>query len=178
VEVRSLSRFSWAGDPIPDPDYAPDSLATEWQVGGPFDRTRDELSEAPDRFRDSWREFAVDARGAVITSRVVDYHGPRTVAYFRTRVDSPAAGPAILHLSTVDDLALWVNGRFHWFVPRGDLAWYDFWRNEAHAGIRIPITLRAGSNDIVLRVRGGVYASGGFFARIERAPSGRGGSLP
>ena len=32
---------------------------------------------------------------------------------------------------------------------------------------RIPLPLRAGANELVIRVRGGVYASGGFYARIE-----------
>lgn len=172
VRVRPLRSFSYEGRPIPDPAYAPDSLLTAWEVAGPFERTRDDVARAPDRFSDVWRPFEVDPRGAVITATVVDYHGPKTVAYFRSQVESPAPGPAVLHLSTVDDLALWVNGRFHWFIPRGQLAWYDFWRNEAHAGIRIPITLRAGRNEIVLRVRGGVYATGGFFARVVPGDSG------
>jgi hypothetical protein len=168
VRVAARARFSWTGPPKPDPDYSADSLATDWQVAGPFERTRDDLARRPADFEREWRPFATDARGAVITASVVDYHGPRTVAYFRTQVRS-TGGPATLHLSTVDDLALWVNGRFHWFIPRGGLAWYDFWRNEAHAGSRIPVSLEPGTNDIVLRVRGGVYATGGFFARFEPA---------
>jgi hypothetical protein len=166
VRARPLRQFSYRGRPVPDVTYTPASLITAWEVAGPFDRTRDELARAPRRFGGMWRPFEVDARGAVITARVTDYHGPSTVAYFRTRIDSDTAGPAILHLSTVDDLALWVNGRFHWFIPRGSLAWYDHSRNEAHGGIRIPITLNAGGNEVVLRVRGGVYASGGFFAQL------------
>lgn len=47
------------------------------------------------------------------------------------------------------------------------MAWYDFWTNENHAGQRIPVELIAGENEIVIRVRGGVHASGGFFARVE-----------
>ena len=81
---------------------------------------------------------------------------------------SPAAGPAVLHLSTVDDLAVWINGRFHSFVKREGLAWWDFWFNEEHGGQRIPFDLQEGANEIVIRVRGGAYASGGFFARVER----------
>ncbi len=84
-------------------------------------------------------------------------------------MDAERTGSAILHVSTVDDLTLWVNGRFRSFIMREELAWHDFWRNPAHEGQRIAIALREGANDIVLRVRGGVYASGGFFARIESA---------
>lgn len=174
VLASPLREFSYQGPPIPDIGYQPDSLVVDWQVAGPFDRTRDEIAGAPADVPDIWRDFDVDARGAVITARVVDYHGPSTVAYLRMRVDSRVAGQAVLELSTVDDLALWVNGRFHWFIPRGGLAWYDFWKNEAHAGIRIPIEVRPGRNEIVLRVRGGVYATGGFFARVVRPDSGTG----
>jgi hypothetical protein len=38
--------------------------------------------------------------------------------------------------------------------------------NSKHAGQSVPISLRSGQNDIVIRVRGGVYATGGFFARV------------
>jgi len=105
----------------------------------------------------------------VITARVVDFHGPRTVAYFRTNVQRSEAGTAELEISTADDLALWVNGRFTWFILRRDAAWFDFVRNPDHAGQRIPLDLNAGDNDLVFRVRGGVYSSGGFFARVAGA---------
>jgi hypothetical protein len=114
----------------------------------------------------SWEPFSTDPRGAVVTARVVDFHGPETVAYFRTRVSSPAPGPATLEFSTVDDLAIWVNGHFEGFYPRGRAAWFDFFRAPPHAGRSIPLELVAGENQIVVRVRGGVYASGGFFARV------------
>lgn len=52
--------------------------------------------------------------------------------------------------------------------PRDEREVWDFWTNEEHRGQRIPIQLREGANEIVIRVRGGVYASGGFFARVER----------
>jgi hypothetical protein len=168
VAVAEIERLSYTGPPIPAPAYDPDALLTSWQVAGPFGRTRDGLAERPADSPRAWRPLATDARGAVITGRVVDYHGPRTVAYFRTQVTSPDAGRALLHVSTVDDLALWVNGRFRWFISRQPLAWFDFWTNPAHQGQRIPVPLVAGANDLVLRVRGGVYASGGFFARVER----------
>jgi hypothetical protein len=91
------------------------------------------------------------------------------VAYFRTRYQSSKNEEAFLLISTVDDLALWINGRFHWFVPRGRHAWYDFWKNPEHAGQKIPISLVHGANEFVLRVRGGQYATGGFYVRIEHA---------
>lgn len=169
VRVTSIARLSYRGPPLPAVDHRPDSLLTAWEVVGPLERTEDGVARDPEAASGRWRPFETDGRGAVVTGRVVDYHGPRTVAYFRTRVRAERDGEAVLHLSTVDDLALWVNGRFHWFVPRQALAWHDFWRNPDHAGRRIPVPLRAGTNELVLRVRGGTYATGGFFARIEPA---------
>jgi len=169
VTVSSITEFAYQGEPLPAVDYQPDSVLTDWQVVGPLSRTDDQLARDPDAFAERWRPFATDARGTVVTSTVTDYHGPRSVAYFRTSVRSRAAGPAVLHLSTVDDLAVWINGRFHWFMDRDGLAaWWDFWTNEDHTGQRIPIDLVEGANEIVIRVRGGVYGTGGFFARVER----------
>ena len=169
VKVTSISKLSYAGPPRPfEFQYDPEALLTDWRVAGPMPRTDDAIARDPESHPDAWRHFETDARGAVVTGRVVDYHGPNTVAYFRTQVITDKGGPAELSISTIDDLALWVNGRFHWFVPRADHAWYDFWRNPEHEGQRIPLQLATGRNEIVLRVRGGTYASGGFYAWIER----------
>ena len=135
-------------------------------VSGPLEESDDRVAQHPSSA--AWTKFATDDRGAVVTGRVVDYHGRRTVAYFRTGMESAAAADAELQISTADDLAVWVNGRFESFVSRQDAAWFDFSSNKAHAPRRVPLTLNAGRNEIVLRVRGGVYASGGFFARIVR----------
>jgi len=81
-----------------------------------------------------------------------------------------------MHFSTVDELAIWVNNRSDGFtyrdgyisLPENDWnAWYDFWENPAHVGDRQSIRLNRGSNQIVIRVRNGQFASGGFFLRVE-----------
>jgi hypothetical protein len=167
VRVNRISQLSYDGPPRPAPGYGQDRLLTDWQVIGPLARTDDAVAEHPTETDQRWQLFAPDARGAVVTGRVVDYHGPRTVGYFRTSPNVAIGGNAVLHLSTADDLAVWVNGRFHWFVPRGNAAWFDFATNPQHRGQRIPVDLQSGPNDIVIRVRGGVYATGGFFARLE-----------
>ncbi len=170
ITVVSIRHLAYKGPRRPAGiQYDPEALLTNWEVIGPLPRTDDSVARDPEGAGERWQPFETDDRGAVITGRVVDYLGPNTVAYFRTQVGRDEAGPAMLRLSTVDDLALWVNGRFQGFIPRGDRAWYDFWRNDQHEGARVPIELVTGKNDIVLRVRGGVYASGGFFARVERA---------
>jgi hypothetical protein len=140
---------------------------TVWEVLGPLERTLDDAARGVGTH--PWRPFDTDRRGAVVTGRVVDTHGPRSVAYFRTRIRVDRSQQATLHFSTIDDLAVWVNGRFHWFVGRAPRTWPDFWKQPAHAGQRIPIDLAAGDNVVVIRVRGGDYATGGFFVRLEDA---------
>jgi hypothetical protein len=165
VAVRRIPRLSYAGASVPALLYQRDALLGNWQVAGPFDRTRDDIATRPDRA--TWRALATDARGAVVTGAVVDYHGPNTVAYFRSQITAASPVERQLQVSTADDLAIWVNGRFHWFLARQASAWFDFFANPAHAGQSVPIALRSGVNDVVIRVRGGVYATGGFFARAS-----------
>lgn len=167
IVVKRLTRFSHELPPRP---AAGDGPITTWQVAGPFDRTRDEELRAGSL---RWRAFAADGRGGVATGSVVDFHGSRTAAYFRTSIVVPSAGKQRLVVSTVDDLAVWLNGVFQGFVSRQGAAWFDAGQNPAHQGLSIPLSLNAGTNELVIRVRGGVYASGGFFARMVRAIGGR-----
>ena len=171
--MRPLSSFDDATPIVDDPmAYHPEELLTEWQVLGPLTATQDDAGRDPEGTA-GWRPFATDARGAVVTGSVVDSHGPRSVAYFRTRATVAEDGYGILHVSTIDALSIWVNGRFQGFYGPGARAWPDFWSNPDHEGLRIPVPFRAGENDIVIRVRGGRYASGGFFARVEESlPTG------
>jgi hypothetical protein len=166
VRVTSLDRLSYDGSPRPPVEHDPTLVARLWDVIGPLTRTDDEIARLPASPGLRWRPFETDDRGAVVTGKVVDFQGSNTVAYFRTRVLRRADGPAVLRISTADDLALWVNGRFAWFIPRENAAWFDFLRNPSHAGQSIPLELLGGENELVFRVRGGVYASGGFFVRV------------
>ena len=167
IKVDSIDSFTYNGPPKPAITYNTDALLTEWEVLGPLQEHRDEVARDPNPKRDSWRSFEADARGAVITGLITDYRGPRAVAYFRTKVQSDTEGEKILHFSTVDNLALWVNNRFVSFIYDQDRAWFDFLKNPEHKGQRVPINLKRGENVIVVRSRGGVYASGGFYAALE-----------
>lgn len=175
VTAHAIDRLSYAGPAVPDVTYAPDRLVTAWQIAGPFTETRDDVARRP-AAGVTWRPVAVDARGAVVTGRDVDTHGPNTVAYYRAHLPSTASA---LVFGTIDDLVVWVNGHFEMFVPRQDAAWHDVDVNPAHAGFRMALPASATGHDVVVRVRGGVYASGGFFARaVPRAPAPAGASPP
>lgn len=164
IRVTAIDGFSYSGPPQPA-SIAPDPTPLQWEVLGPFPATQD--NAAVQENSREWRPLSLDSRTAIETGRVIDYHGPNTVAYFRTVVRARESGQAILRLSTIDDLALWLNGRFQGFIPKQDNAWADYWSNPAHRGDEVPLNLNAGANTLVVRVRGGTYASGGFFARVE-----------
>jgi hypothetical protein len=168
VRVRQIGQLSYAGPALPAASYAPEGLLTEWQVAGPFEATDDRIARDDPQARAHWMPFPTDWRGAVVSARAVDFHGPRRVAYFRTTVVAERAGEARLELSSAEDLALWVNGRFAGFSSRQPAAWFDFDRQPDHAGRSVRLHLDEGPNAVVLRVIGGVYASGGFFARLTR----------
>ncbi|MEZ5291877.1 MAG: hypothetical protein R2745_12395 [Vicinamibacterales bacterium] len=165
VVVREIDRLSYDGPPVPAITYTPQDLLTSWEMAGPLTATDDDIARHPARY-DAWRRVTTDHRGAVVTGHDVDTHGPRTVAYYRTHIRPAAPGTVDLVFGTADDLAVWSNGRFQAFLSRQDAAWYDVHTNPAHPGRRLPLDLVPGDNDVVVRVRGGVYASGGFFARV------------
>ena len=179
VRVESIPEFSYDGPPIPERAYDPTDVLYSWEALGPFDRPRDDWAlgrGAPPAEEAAWQPFATDSRGAVVTGRLVEYRGPRPVAYFRTRVHCPVGGPAVLHLSTTDELALWIDGRFQGFVYRNGYlegpgtwnAWHDFLRNPEHGGSTVALELAPGTTEIVLRARAGQFAAGGFFAGLVR----------
>lgn len=166
ITVRAIDRLSYTGPSIPAVVYDPAALLTEWQVAGPFPQTNDAIGRHPARAR--WSPFSVDSRGAVISGRAIDFHGRNTVAYFRTVIEAASGGDAQVQFSTADDLSIWLNGEFQAFLSRQDGAWFDFVTNKAHAPRVLPVTLKGGRNELVVRVRGGVYASGGFYSRVTR----------
>jgi hypothetical protein len=176
IRVESIDGLSYQGPPIPKIEYAPEGLLTEWEVHGPLTGPNLQLERAePAAEALDWRPFPTDRRGAVISGRVTEYSGGRSVAYFRTTVSSDTNREAVIHISNTEELALFLNGQFWSFVyrdgyisPRNDWnAWFDFSSNPDHGGRRIPIQLQAGENEILLRSRTGQFAAGGFFARIE-----------
>jgi len=175
VLVVSVPDLSYQGPRQPPGiDYRTQDLITEWDVLGPVSRNIEELEKAPSHGTETyavegeehrWRNFDTDPRGAVLTGRVVEFVGSRTVAYFATSIDVEGSS-ARLQFSTIDDLAIWVNGVFSGYLARDRFAWFDFGRNPEHPQTNGSFLLPHGSNNVVIRVRGGQYATGGFYARV------------
>jgi hypothetical protein len=178
VRAQAIERLSYSGPPRPKVDYEPAGLVTDWAVLGSLTRAHLDLERRPDPgsagvvedgTRHEWRPAPVDARGAVVTGRVVDFLGPRTVAYFLATVEVPEGARRRLVFSSIDDLALWQDGEFLGYAYRDNLAWHDVGLNPDHEPTDW-IDLEPGVHHVLVRVRGGVYASGGFFARVIEAP--------
>ncbi len=183
LSVRPISAFTYRGPPLPEIDHVSPPMDPAWHVLGPltsfapqveasqFDATAVASAVVTDGGRrESWRPYQPDPRGAVLSGTVTDTQGPRRVAYFSATVETEGARDATLSISTADDLAIWVNGRFLGFVDRSSVAWWDAWLNPDHRGVAEAIRLEPGPNHLLVRVVGGVYASGGFFLRVIPQP--------
>ncbi len=182
VSVSAISRFAYSGAPIPDHRYEPEKLLTDWDVIGPFAARIPAIENEPFQPRRSysesgrsyrWQKFATDPRGAVVTSRLVEFMGPRNRAYFHTTLRAERAEEIELRFSTVDELPIWINGEFWGFKSPLNAAWFDFWKNPEHANPRhaVRVQLKPGENHLLIMVNGGAYADAGFFAYRVPGPA-------
>ncbi len=186
IKVSSIKSLSYKGVPIPNPDYKPDELLSSWEVMGPFKRPRKEIEnhfpkelgqgiEIDGKIR-TWEPFFGDKRGAIVTGKVTEFEGENSVAYFRIPIQVKESTQFTIHFSTIDELTLYLNGRILRRVYRDGYvsrendwnAWYDFWENPEHAGRKISVNVKEGLNFLVVKVRNGQFASGGFFAYREK----------
>jgi hypothetical protein len=173
LRVTELEALTWQGERRPAGlGYQPERLVTRWQALGPLLATSSELEQAADPIAHTLFEngrvakfvpFETDARGAVVTAQLVDFVGPATVGYFATTVEVDA--PARFAFSSVDDTAIWVDGEFRGYGYAERYAWHDFAWNPAHES-NDWVELTPGRHVVLMRVRGGRYASAGFFAAL------------
>ncbi len=179
IRVTALAQLSYRGPRLPAGiNYQPENLVTDWGVLGPLTKAMPEIEAAPSPVAvaavsdqgamNHWRRFATDSRGAVVTGQVTEYTGSRTVAYFATTIRVEASETATLQFSTADNLAVWRNGKFEGYFDRDQFAWHDFGKSPKHPPEYAYIRLAPDVNQVLVRVRGGQYATGGFFARVVR----------
>ena len=183
IRVESIEDFSYQGAPIPNIEYHRDSLVTNWEVIGPLPKPNIAIERSIGAANEAalaeqnltWQPFETDKRGAIISGKVTEYEGANTVAYFRTWLTAENPKTVTLHFTTTDELTLFLNGRDYGRVYRDGYisrendwnAWHDFWKNPEHAGRQITLDLKEGKNQLVIKVRNGQFASGGFFVRLE-----------
>ena len=169
VRATAIERLTYQGPRQPPGiEHRPDQLVTSWKVLGPLAGGDSGLEQAADPgsravieagVEYGWHDFDVDPRGAVVTGRVTDFLGRRTVAYFLTTIEIPEGEAGRFEFSSIDHLAFWVNGRFEGYSYRDRLAWHDFGRNPDHPPTAA-LPLQEGSHRVLMRVRGVVVASG------------------
>ncbi|MEL6823039.1 MAG: hypothetical protein AAFP70_14855 [Calditrichota bacterium] len=179
VRVSSILRFSYQGPMQPAGlQYEPEKLITDWEVIGPFCGTMPDLEkdgfQLEKRYAEkngesyNWKKFTTDKRGCVVSGKLTEFIGGRNIAYFHTAIDSDSAEKAKLNISSNEAFAFWLNGEFLGYGRAGRFAWYDFWKNPDHKGYFKSINLRPGKNSLLIRIRGGKYAGGGFYAHVSR----------
>jgi hypothetical protein len=166
IRVRHIARLTHPGSVVQE--LAGDRLITQWEFFGPLDRADDllELGRAHDANTGAWTAFSADGRGAVVAAQVLDYLGPRTIGYFRTTIEAREPRSVTLRLASLNQAAIWLNGRFMGHAPAVETAWRDIAVDSTRPHIDARLRLRAGTNTLVLRLRGGQYASGGFYAAL------------
>jgi len=117
VRAVASERLSYAGPHRPAGiAHAPETLVTDWEVLGPLTRTpprvEGDAAPSPAEFEGAdgtadWIPFETDPRGAVLTGRVTEFTGDRTVAYFRTTIRVAERGRGVrLEFGSIDDLAV------------------------------------------------------------------------
>jgi len=178
VTVKSISQFTYDGPAKPGGiQYEPEKLVTDWQVIGPFCGTVPEIEKdgyIPEKTYEKdgkihkWRPFKTDKRGCVVSGRLTEFVGGKYSAYFHTTIHSDTAETVNWHTSSNEALSYWLNGEFLGYDEAARYAWYDFWKNPEHKGISGPINLKPGNNSLLICVRGGKYAGGGFFVHLGR----------
>lgn len=184
IVVTSIKEFAYKGDNIPDIKYEPDSLITSWDVLGPLNKpyssverssNTDTCSIKLNKKTYTWESFETDARGCVVTGRITEYEGENAVAYFRSFLEAKQDETIRLHFTTTDELTLYLNGKNYGKIYRDGYvsgendwnAWYDFWKNTNHKGRFIELPLKKGKNELIIKVRNGQFASGGFFVKKQ-----------
>ncbi len=170
VELR-LSRDGEVAAVLFEP-YLP--ALRQWHVVGPFaavDRKGIDTVYPPER---DWDASSYETEAGTVAWQPLDLRflgdgvadldplfdrADHAVAYAKTVIECEHAGDAVLVLGSDDAVCVFLNGeRVH--------------RNAVLRGVgrdqdRVPITLRSGDNDLVLKVED--YSGGwGFVARVER----------
>jgi len=171
VDDLKVTQLDERDDPGPPTELAgqPTELLTGWEIQGPFDEAEARPNEAGIKHLDEtgWRDKSTDERGAVIAALDFDINSsPHSIVYLRTNVSSPKMVARQLALCTANRMQIWVNGEYLAEVEPTNYIWSDFPTNPAHTGTRLDIELRPGENEIVIRLDGGRFAGGGFFAAL------------
>jgi len=145
----------------------------DWEVAGPYvqrGKGGGELRNIPlgPELPDvdvRWQPVSVephDEQPVYINLARALYNYDRSVAYLRTRIVSEKARSARLEIYSGDGADVWLNGKL---IPEGDI----YRRDDPDLAT---VTLKKGTNDLMLKVPEGVMVRWGAIVRVRPAASG------
>lgn len=182
IRAEKISTLSYQGAMQPPGiQYNPEELLTDWQAIGPFRRPMEAIEKEEftknktyevHRQEYQWHPFRTDSRGCVVVGEIAEWASMKRYVYFYTEIASSEPKEVFLHFSNTNPLQIWINETMVGEVKAQSRAWYDFWKNPKHEGIRLKTNLKTGKNSLLIRVKGMGwvdYAGDGFFARLENA---------
>jgi len=179
VQVSTINELSFKGQVVPENvTWERDKLITDWDAIGPFSSRVMEIEESEvimDRaytvegHEYRWASFLTDNRGCVISGKISDFNLPgRKLAYFRTLIHSDTETDSMLRFSSRSKLTVFVNGKAVGNIRQVEHIWPDFWKVKRHAPTDVEVSLKKGTNHIIVLVDGGQYAGDGFYAYVEQ----------
>lgn len=92
IKVTKIKDFTYHGNSIPNIEYEPEMLLTDWKVFGPLPKPNPKIEQSKSTDEVllnenseiiQWNDFKADTRGAIITGKITEYEGENTVAYFK-----------------------------------------------------------------------------------------------
>lgn len=176
ISVDKIEDFSYTeSKQSPEIEYLEDLMITDWKALGPFNKRIVEVESSEENrsivFDDqeyNWLEFATDERGCLVAGKVCRYSSDQKFAYFSTQINSEKKLQTEIQFSSLNNLSVWVNSKYIGEIEKQKHAWFDFFQNPEHAGNSLPITLRKGTNRILLVVEGANYSGDGFYSHIKK----------
>ncbi|MCP4151091.1 MAG: hypothetical protein GY757_25325 [bacterium] len=176
ISVTTIETFSYTGAPKPEGrNYKPEKLLTRWDAIGPFTGRQEKIEKdgyIPAKtytYRNEklkWKPFKTDGRGCVVTGRMLRKFDTSVFAYFHTVIQSQQKREAVLEFCCTHRLLLWVNNKPAGRVKVEQMAEYGFTETDRD-GIKMKITLKPGTNHIMVMAGGGRSGGDGFYAHLE-----------
>lgn len=167
VRIAPLAELSFKGNVRGRANTDPAQLLTDWTSLGPFSAPMPDIEAGTTSV--AWQPFSVDPRGCIVSGRICDFQAPgRKIAYFRTDVNSDKGDKALLRFSSRSPLEVFLNGESVGTVKPVAHIWPDFWKVKRHVSSDLPLELKPGENNLIVRVHGGTYPGCGFYARLEK----------
>jgi len=175
ISVDQIEGFSYSTSTGSNEiEYRQDLMINDWKALGPFNKRIAEIEKSeknvPIYFAEKeydWSDFVTDTRGCLLAGKICRFSTDQKLAYFSSQVNSEKNTQTEIQFSSLNNLHIWVNSKYAGAIEKQKHAWFDFFQEPEHAGNSLPISLRKGTNRILVLVEGGNYSGDGFYSRIK-----------